>query len=211
MLALALLAGCRDVPLIAHMLDEHSTTSQPQLAFMDDFSDPKSGWDRLQSSLGMSDYREDTYQIIVNAPSTDLFANPHLIYKDVIIEVTATRLAGPENNNFGVICRYKDEQNFYAAQISISGYGGIFRMKKGVYKLLSGDQMLPVPAVLGGNSPNRIRFECIGSSLMLVVNDAPVDQREDSSFEIGDVGLIAGTYDQPGVHIAFDDFKVIQP
>ena len=207
----SLLAGCSQLPLISQLIHQPAQTSQPAISFSDDFSDPKSGWDRVQSSLGMTDYRKQTYQILVNEPSTDLFANPRLSFKDVIVEVTATRMAGPDHNNFGVICRYKDEQNFYAAQISSSGYGGIFRMKDGEYQLLGMDQMLPVPAVLGGSAPNHIRFECMGSTLLLVVNGAPVDYREDTSFEIGDVGLIAGSYDQPGVHIAFDDFSVSQP
>jgi hypothetical protein len=205
------LTGCAQVPLVSHLLGRAEKTALPEIAFSDDFSDPKSGWDRLQSPLGMTDYRKDAYHMLITAPSTDLFANPGLSFKDVIVEVTAARLDGPDSNNFGVICRYKDEKNFYAAQISSSGYGGIFRMRNGVYRLLGGEQMLPVPAVLGGGAPNRIRFECVGSTLRLAVNGAPVDEREDNHFEIGDVGLIAGTYDQPGVQIAFDDFTVAQP
>ncbi len=205
------LAGCAGLPLVSHLLGQAEKTARPEVAFSDDFSDPKSGWDRLQSPLGMTDYRKGTYQMLVTAPSTDLFANPGLSFKDVIVEVTAARLDGPDSNNYGVICRYKDEKNFYAAQISSGGYGGIFRMRNGVYRLLGGDQMLPVPAVLGGNAPNRIRFECVGSTLRLAVNGAMVDEREDKQFEFGDVGLIAGAFDQPGVHIAFDDFTVTQP
>jgi len=211
LLTVILLIGCSQVPLVSQLLEPPAKTVAPTISFMDNFSDPKSGWDRIQSSVGTTDYHRETYQILVNASSTDLFANPKQSFKDVIVEVTAARIGGPDHNNFGVICRYKDENNFYAAQISSSGYGGIFRMKNGSYQLLGLDQMLPVPAVLGGNAPNRIRFECVGSTLLLVVNDAPVDYREDNSFEIGDVGLIAGSYDQPGVQIAFDNFLVTQP
>lgn len=205
------LSACDQLPLAAQFLKQTDQTNSTGILFSDDFSDARSGWDRLQASSGMSDYKKDTYQIQVNEPNVDLFANPKLSLKDVIVEVSATRIAGPDQNNYGVICRYRDEKNFYAAQISSSGYAGIFRMKNGQYKLLGLKEMLPVPAILGGNATNRIRFECVGSTLLLIVNDAPVDFREDGSFEIGDVGLIAGTYDQPGVHIAFDDFSVSQP
>ena len=205
------LSACDQLPLAAQFLKQTDQTNSTGILYSDDFSDARSGWDRLQASSGMSDYKKDTYQILVNEPNVDLFANPRLSLKDVIVEVSATRIAGPDQNNFGVICRYRDEKNFYAAQISSSGYAGIFRMKDGQYKLLGLKEMLPVPAILGGNATNRIRFECVGPTLLLIVNDAPVDIREDGSFEIGDVGLIAGTYDQPGVHIAFDDFTVSQP
>lgn len=205
------LTGCSQVPLVSQFLNQPTQTEQTTLSFFDDFSDTKSGWDRFQSSIGMSDYRKKTYQILVNEPNADLFANPKQSFKDVIVEVSAARIDGPDHNNFGVICRFKDENNFYAAQISSSGYGGIFRMKNGEYHLLGMKQMLPVPAVLGGNASNHIRFECVGATLLLIVNGSPVDYREDDSFEIGNVGLIAGTYDQPGVLIAFDDFSVNQP
>ena len=71
--------------------------------------------------------------------------------------------------------------------------------------------LMAAPAVLGGSTPNLIRFECIGSALVLSVNSSPVDYREDDSFESGDVGLIAGTYANPGVIISFDDFIVTTP
>ncbi len=181
------------------------------MLFFDDFSETKSGWDRFVGEIGFTDYKNKTYQIKVNEANTDLFANPYKLYDDVIIEVAAARIDGPTNNNFGVICRFQDEKNFYAAQISSDGYAGIFRMKDGVYKLLGQDTMIPVTAILGGTAANVIHFECIGRSLTLAVNGAPVDTREDKSFENGDVGLIAGTFEEAGVLVAFDDFQVMQP
>ncbi len=187
------LSACDQLPLAAQFLKQTDQTNSTGILFSDDFSDARSGWDRLQASSGMSDYKKDTYQIQVNEPNVDLFANPKLSLKDVIVEVSATRIAGPDQNNYGVICRYRDEKNFYAAQISSSGYAGIFRMKNGQYKLLGLKEMLPVPAILGGNATNRIRFECVGSTLLLIVNDAPVDFREDGSLKSA-MWLDRGTY-----------------
>jgi len=206
------LAGCAKVPLVSNLL-ESSTQSATQASqlFFDDFSETKSGWDRFSGEIGITDYTAETYQILVNEPNTDLFANPGQLFKNVVVEVVASRISGPVNNNFGVICRYRDEKNFYSAQISSDGYAGIFRMKNGVLKLLGNETMIPVPAILGGTAENRIRFECIGSSLALAVNGTPVDAREDKSFDKGDVGLIAGTYEESGTLVAFDDFRVTQP
>jgi hypothetical protein len=206
------LVGCAKVPLVSNLLEgsPQSATQASQL-FFDDFSETKSGWDRFSGEIGITDYKAETYQIFVNEPNTDLFANPGQLFNDVVIEVDAARISGPSNNNFGVICRYRDEKNFYSAQISSDGYAGIFRMKDGVLKLLGNETMIPVPAILGGLSENRIRFECIGNSLALAVNGTPVDAREDKSFDKGDVGLIAGTYEESGTLVAFDDFRVTQP
>jgi len=211
LLLLFLFAGCVRIPLLELLGGDPTSSANADAAFFDDFSDDDSGWDRTHSSAGWTDYHAKTYQIHVALPNSDLFANPNMNFKDAVVEVTAHRVDGPEDNSFGVICRYRDAQNFYAAQISSDGYAGIFRMKEGNYELLGVEKMIPAPAVLGGSAENLIRFECVGSTLILIVNNSPVDYREDSSFDSGGVGLIAGTFAEPGVSIAFDDFYVTVP
>ena len=207
----AILTGCAGLPLVSQMLVQPTREMYSSELFFDDFSENNSGWDRYESAAGKTDYVKGGYRIAVYEPMTDFFANPYQNFKDVIVEVKAARVEGPENNSFGVICRYQDEENFYAAQISSDGYGGIFRMKDGAYSLLGLENMIPVPAVLGGSGENIIRFECVGNALTLFANGQPVDYREDDSFDKGDVGLIAGTFDEGGVVIEFDDFRVTQP
>lgn len=205
------LTGCSNFPLAAQLFNSTPEATAVGSLFEDDFSESGSGWDRFSSEIGSTNYDHEAYHIIVNEPVTDLFANPNLSYKDVIIEVKAARQSGPLDNSYGVICRYQDEQNFYAALISSDGYAGIFEVNDGRYKLMGHDEMIPVPAILGGTAANLIHFECIGTSLALAVNNEPVDAQEDKSFESGDIGLIAGTFEEAGVHIVFDDFKVRQP
>jgi hypothetical protein len=206
-----LLAGCSSFPIASQFFSPSPEATTVGVLFEDDFSETGSGWDRFVSEIGMTDYQDETYHIVVNEPITDLFANPYLSLKDTIIEVQAARQDGPQNNSYGVICRYQDEENFYAALISSDGYAGIFEVNDGKYKLMGHEEMIPVPAILGGTASNLIHFECIGTSLALAVNGSPVDAQEDKSFDTGDVGLIAGTFEEAGVHIAFDDFKVWQP
>ena len=204
-------AACVRIPIIETLIGSTTSKQLPEAAFYDDFSDDDSGWDQIQSSAGSTGYHADMFRISVTAPNTDLFSNPGLSFKDIVVEVNARREEGPDDNSFGVICRYRDPQNFYSGQISSDGYAGIFRMKEGKYQLLGMDKMVPAPAVLGGATLNAIRLECIGHALILSVNGSPVDYREDDSFESGDVGLIAGTFGVPGVTISFDDFIVNAP
>jgi hypothetical protein len=211
MISALMLSGCDKIPLAATFFGTSPKSTVTNQLYFDDFSETKSGWDRFAGMIGATDYRDKTYQISINEPNTDLFANPYKLFKDTIIEVKAAKVSGPVNNSFGVICRFQDEKNFYSAQISSDGYAGIFRMKDGVYKLIGHDAMIPVPSILGGSAVNTIHFECIGRSLALAVNGTPVDAREDKNFENGDVGLIAGAFDEAGVVIAFDNFSVTQP
>ena len=212
MIALPLfLMGCSGLPLAAQLFQASPESTAVGFLFQDDFSETSSGWDRFAAAIGSTDYDHEAYHIIVNEPITDLFANPYNSFKDTIIEVKAARVSGPLDNSYGVICRYQDEENFYAALISSDGYAGIFEVNEGKYTLMGHDEMIPVPAILGGTAVNLIHFECVGTSLALAVNNEPVDAQTDKSFESGDVGLIAGTFQEPGVHIAFDDFVVRQP
>ncbi|MDK2980929.1 MAG: hypothetical protein PWQ55_1276 [Chloroflexota bacterium] len=205
------LMGCSSLPLASQLFKASPESTAVGILFQDDFSETSSGWDRMISEVGSTDYDHEAYHIIVNEPITDLFANPYTSFKDVIIEVNAARVSGPLDNSFGVICRYRDEENFYAALISSDGYAGIFEVSDGKYHLMGHDEMIPVPAILGGKAANLIHFECIGNSLALAVNNEPVDAQSDKSYESGDVGLIAGTFLDPGVHVVFDDFIVRQP
>jgi hypothetical protein len=53
--------------------------------------------------------------------------------------------------------------------------------------------------------------DCIGSRLTLFVNGQEVISAEDGDFVSGGMGVIAGSTQQAGVDIFFDNFIVIQP
>ncbi len=211
LIAVILLAGCSSLPILNQVFKPAPQATTAGMLFEDDFSKSGSGWNHYTSEIGSTDYDHEAYHIIVNKPLVDLFATPGISYKDVVIEVKAARQSGPVNNSYGVICRYKDEDNFYTALITSDGYAGIFNVSNGKHNLLGHKEMIPVPAILGGTNVNLVHLECIGNTLALAVNGSPVDAQQDSSFTDGDAGLIAGTFDEPGVHIVFDDFKVWQP
>ena len=211
LLLVTLLTSCSSLPLFSQFVKPSPEATTVGELFRDDFSENDSGWDRMVSEIGATDYDDKAYHISVEEPLVDLFANPGLSFDDVVIEVTAARQSGPVNNSYGVICRYQDEENFYTALITSDGYAGIFEVDQGKYKLMGHAEMIPVAAILGGTGSNLIHFECIGKSLLLAVNGTPVDVQDDKSYDSGDVGLIAGTFDEPGVHVVFDDFVILQP
>ncbi len=180
--------------------------------FQDDFADPNSGWDRVQTEDGITDYTNDgAYRIQVNIPNTDIWANPGLDFTDVRIEVDATKVGGPDDNDFGVQCRYQDIDNFYFFIISSDGYYAIGKLKDGKETLLTGDVMDYSDAILQGFATNHLRADCVGNILSLYVNGAPLASVQDSDFRHGDVGLMAGTFDTPGTEILFDHFAVLRP
>ncbi len=71
--------------------------------------------------------------------------------------------------------------------------------------------MLPSQAVVRGEATNHIRADCVGYLLALYVNGVSVARVRAAEWPSGDVGLIAGTYDEAGTEIRFDNFSIIQP
>jgi hypothetical protein len=179
--------------------------------FQDDFSDPSSGWDRVSVEVGVTDYADGAYRIYVSTSNTDVWANPGLNFNDVYVEVDATKVGGDDNNDYGVVCRYQGSDNFYFFVISSDGYYVIGKMVDGVHQFIGVESMPTSEAIKTGNVTNHLRAGCVGSQLSLTVNDELLAEYEDIDFATGDVGLIAGSFDQAGVDIHFDNFVVLKP
>jgi len=180
----------------------------PSAVYFDDFSNPGSGWDQEGDNDGITNYENGQYRISVTTTSMLMWATAHKNFNgDVNIEVDATKAAGPDDNQFGVICRYQDPDNFYRFLISSDGYAVIASRKNGEARYLSADKMQPSDAILQGEATNHIRVSCIGSDLSLSINGREVARVTDTSFTSGDVGLLAGTFANTGVDILFDNFS----
>jgi len=179
--------------------------------FSDDFSNPNSGWDTWAQNNSTVMYQDGALRFIINQQQYSYWSRPGKRYADARIRVDATRMGGTEDNDMGIICRYKNEENYYAFLISSDGYGGIVKVKDGQYHLLTGETLEYIEAVKTGSETNTIGADCVGRSLGLLVNGVLALSAEDGDFSSGEVGLIAGTYDQPGADISFDNFVVIKP
>src|ERR1700690_2491174 len=92
--------------------------------FKDDFSSPASGWDHIKYEEGMMDYDSGGYRILVNAVQVNLWSTPHKDFSDVRIEADAGKLAGPDENRIGLICR-SDGKSYYFFIMSSDGYYGL--------------------------------------------------------------------------------------
>jgi hypothetical protein len=188
-----------------------ATPTVEGVLFQDDFSDPDSGWDRVRASTGLTDYADGVYRIFVDEPNTDYWANPGLDFTDVRVEVEATKVGGPDDNDLGLICRYQDTRNFYYGVISSDGFAGIIKVMGGSQSVISGENLEAVQEIHQGDATNTIRFDCVGEGLTLRVNGTQILSAVDAEWSNGDVGLVAGTYDTPGTDIHFDDFVVRTP
>ena len=201
------LSACGPAP--ADVVSASSGDVRPN--FQDDFSNPSSGWDRYQDDQMITDYNNGSYRLRVDQSNKDIWSNPGQDFTDVQIDVDATRIGGPDKNDFGVICRYQDENNFYSLLITSDQYFAILKEKDGREVKLGSAEWKQSSAIQPGNAANHIQAKCLGDRLSLVVNGTLLLAVQDSDFLRGDVGLVAGTYETPGTDILFDHFIAVQP
>jgi hypothetical protein len=195
--------------------DGGESTANPtgRVYFQDNFSNEATGWPRDRTDEGITDYENGVYRIFVNLNNDDYFATPGLsLPSDVRVEVDATKVAGSDNNDFGILCRYQDNNNLYQFVLSSDGYVGILKMVDGSMQSLAAETLIASSAVNVGNAQNHIRVEFVGNTLTLYVNGQQVSTAQDTTFmNGGEVGVFAGTYDTPGADIHFDNFIITAP
>jgi hypothetical protein len=203
-----LLTACSAIPI----LDNSNLVQAGNILYMDDFSNPKSGWPSWKGQNGsIIDYQAAGLRILVNQSQTDLFALPGKKFSNSRIEVDTVKIGGPDNNHFGILCRYQDEKNYYSFLITSDGYNGIVKVKDGNFSMLSGATLEYNQTIRQGENQNHLRADCANQSLSLYVNNQKSLEAYDSDFSSGGIGLIAGTYATGGVDLYFDNFIIFTP
>jgi hypothetical protein len=203
---LVLLSGCGLADRYLRSLVGEKSDDLP--VFMDDFSDHDNGWLLTTTDKGVANYDGDSFRILINETNADYWSTPGLNLADTSTDVDTVRVTGPENNLFGLVCRWKDQDNFYGFEVSSDGYYGIVRVKDGQRKIISSDEMQTTDLIQKDGHTNHLRADCIGKTLTLYLNWTKLAEVDDDTFSQGDVGLIASTLDQSGTDIRFDNFIV---
>lgn len=183
--------------------------------FVDDFApDRDCGWtvyDRTGASVEIVD---EALVLTTSQPGQIWWANAGRNFDDAIINAQATPLDGPEDNAYGVICRYQSPENFYVFLVSGDGYYAIGKYQSGSSQItyLTGEgEYVASEAISQGTEPNIIRATCIGNELSLTVNGTLLDTVTDPTFVTGDVGLAAATFEPGELAVSFDNIRVLAP
>ncbi len=202
---LGLLSACQ-AGLVAEKLAPSGS-----VLYFDDFSDPSSGWPSGETADGQMEYMDGQYQVSVAQPSFDLWTVSGETYTDVQVEVDATPLMGSSMNRFGLLCRYQGTEDFYFFIVTGDGYYAIGKVRDGERVLLGQEMLNFSDAILQFNTQNHLRFDCAGDTLTGYVNSRALATVRDSDFASGDAGILAGTFEQGGVDVVFDNFVVYKP
>ena len=207
--ALIILSGCSFSDQLFQKTTE--VPSSGTVLFADTFSSSESGWTATNQNGSFVWYQADGLRFFIDNSNLDLISTPGYSFSNTRIEVEAIKLDGPDNNAYGVICRKQDDRNYYAFVISSDGYAGIISVIDGEYHLLNSSAMEFAPMVNKGRAINILVVTCNGNDLILDINGENQFSIKDEQFKEGEIGLIAGSFEESGVDIFFDNFTVIQP
>lgn len=200
-----LLAAC----LPAAPTEPVRTGNPGDILYQESFTDNTSGWDRVINDGGIMDYDSGGYRILVRQPNMNYWSTPEMNFGDVRVEVDVTKLNGPDENRMGLMCRYQNG-NYYFFVISNDGYYGIGKFINGQASLMGDSDMSPIP-IVQLEPLNHLRADCVGDMLRFYVNYTEIANVQDGELQTGDVGVMAGSFSEPGVDVLFQNFVVMQP
>ena len=190
-------------------------TSQPTptesltLLFKEDFSS-ETGWYTDQNDDFAMAFAEGGYKISVFISNANIWSIRDINLSDVVLEVEAGRLAGPEDGFYGLVCRQVDADNYYALVIGSTGFYGIGKMLDGEFEFIQEGQ--DTTNILTGTEIfNNLRADCIGDRLRVYANGQKLLEVQDADFSEGVSGLLAGTQKQTGLEVLFDNFASYEP
>jgi hypothetical protein len=177
----------------------------------DSFEDPTSGFLSLRDEEGITDYDQGGYRIKVDKPEWFFWVESGRTFTDVKIEIDAKKIGGPDSNEYGVICRYQDENNFYFFTVTSDGYYGVSKQLEDEISLIGMTELISSSAINQADGENHFTVVCDGNKLQFFVNETLLAELVDDTFPSGDIGMIAASGDDPGTDILFDNLRVTRP
>jgi hypothetical protein len=151
------------------------------------------------------EYVNGTYRILNQFQ--DLFVSSVRTFNlpDIHSEVDASLASGPQSGYWGVVCRWQDINNYYAAVVGGDGSTGIVRILNGA------ETFLAEGTADFANEWSRVGANCYNDTLTLFVNGEAVLQTTDTTFSDGYFGVMVGTRGEAGVDVRFDNLTVHVP
>jgi hypothetical protein len=129
-----------------------------------------------------------------------------LFLQNFSLEVDAAQVSGDNDNEYGLVFGYQDDDNFYQLAISGDGYAGFFVKERGKWDTIS--SFSPNSSINQGIAVNRLRLESLEGSFSFYVNGELVLEESDYRFTPGHIGFGCGSLAEPSLHCSFDNLSV---
>ena len=180
-----------------------------QLLF-DDFADPGSAFDVFSSASGRVAYADGALRFTTLQPNI-LLVSPsgQVRAADVLARVEVVFVSGPATGQVGVICRWRDEDNYTALAFSADGTALIWQQRNRIQSVLQ--QTAAAELATAPAARRHLQVRCDGAALQLVVDGRLAVAAADPQPVSGDVVLMTFMPGEGELVVDFDDLVVRQP
>jgi hypothetical protein len=230
--ALALGGGAALMGLFAPQPTAHPTATEPPAdtpaplptgtpfgqLLVDDFSDPASGFGRIEDPDGSVVYADGVLRMTLLVELLEWFSlSGRVDAPDVAVEADVTQVSGPDRNELAVLCRFQpddpdtpiDEQRYTAFAISGEGEYAVWQKRDGDLARLV--EWTAAPSLeTGAGIPHRLSVLCQGERLAFEVDAVPLAELTDPAPIRGDVALMAGLRTTGELVVEFDNVVVTE-
>lgn len=198
------------IEIVAERVEIEPDNSLPEadhIIYQDNFSDTSSGWDVYSDQDGSVGYGNGNYKVTVSTTKMLIWSISGNSFDDTVAEATINITEPTGEGDFGFICRYYDDENFYALEISEDGYVSIWKRING--EIITLVEWLDVGIL--SDSSFSITGSCIGDQLSFGINGNELTSVTDSDLASGDIGFIAGTWEKSNLAVTFDNLVIKEP
>jgi hypothetical protein len=183
------------------------------LPWMDDFSDPLSGWDEFESEWGPVKYDNGHYSVRSIIKGDGQWGYAYRYLANPVIAVDATAVTGPASNDYGFFigCNIQENDDGYEFEVDAVGYyyvGKYTNNGSDYQTLFSGDDWRASNAIHTGKAANHVVVTCAQGELKLEVNGTVVWEGSDFQWSDGDISLGAISFEDVPVEYHFDNLVV---
>lgn len=179
--------------------------------FYDEFRRADDSWSAPTSDGVTFAVQNRAFQFQIDAANTIDWSSNSAIADlgliDYLVEVDAALMEGPADGYYGLQFRQVDDANFYRFLIS----GGVCKLSKVVdNELITLIDWTDAGLVTAEGAPTWVRLGVLaqGATITLLIDDTPVAQVQDDTFSAGSVALVAGTFEESGLVVAFDNLEL---
>ena len=218
---MTLVMFCYIMACLAPQLANGAVTGK-MLLYEDTFSTSKNSiFGGYSDNISDNYFQNGKYRIRVFPMDNSSIEQSRVKSSNIILEVDATQVSGPNDNGYGVIFRNNNWKSYYQFLISGDGYYQIARWMNNSWSTrLANNSWSTGPVdetwspiywinssgiIHTGNATNLINVTCDANKFSFYINDKKVDEFSDNNSNPGTIGFMVRTGNTPGaVTIDFD-------
>jgi hypothetical protein len=143
----------------------------PGILYQANFDDTSGAtdWETFDDGRISAKIADGALVVGVNAPTdTGTWSGLNYTFQDFVLDVDATKLAGPDDNGIFIVFRLTDKENYNRFDISSDGYYALSVVRDGIRRTVS--EFNASPAIQVGNAVNHLRLSAIGDTFRFEVN-----------------------------------------